>query len=178
MPNLESLARDWLAEPELIPGFDKPLYARAHIRLWHYPSLRGPWSSLVLYRTDPRRFRPAGMAPVCEVKWDRRADARSTDSPGSSSLVPPNPSVTFRQALLPAEALARRYEALQELEFRPFSPSGVGTDGFTRGVEARLGFGTTIISWWGPAPAGLAPLVAWYAETWDEVRCAIDSGSR
>lgn len=178
MPELESLARNWLAEPELIPGFKRLRYARALVRLWHYPSLRGPWSSLVLYQTDPRRFTPTNATPVCEVKWDRPTDARLAGNSGSDSLTPTSPSITFRQALVPADLLARRFEALQGLEFRPFSLSGIGTDGFTNGVEARLGFGTTIISWWGPPPVGLKPLVEWYAEVWDEIRCAIESGPK
>lgn len=177
MPELEAAARSWLADPEMIPGFEMPRYARALARLWHYPSLRGSWGSLVLYRTDVRRFRPTNMVPVCEVKWDRPVDARIVEIPASNPIVAMKPSVTFRQALLPAELLARRYDALQALEFRPFSPSGPGTDGFTRGVEARFGFGSTFISWWGPTPVGLEPLVAWYTETWAEVRRAIEGGS-
>lgn len=177
LPELEATARNWLAEPEMIPGFEMPRYARALARLWHYPSLRGPWSSLVLYRTDPRRFKPASMVPVCEVEWDRSTDARIVETPGSNPVGAMKPSVTFCQALLPAEVLDRRYDALQALAFRPFSPSGPGTDGFTRGVEARFGFGSASVSWWGPGPVGLEPLAAWYAETWDEVRRAIDGGS-
>lgn len=57
---LESVAARWLARPAEIPRFQAPRFARLRVRLWHYPSLRGPWVSVLLYQGDARRFRPSG----------------------------------------------------------------------------------------------------------------------
>jgi hypothetical protein len=110
------------------------------------------------------------MSPLVEVKWDREADAELVQMADPVVRAPETPSVTWRRCLVATESVRRRYEALQQLVFQPFSPSGIGADGFTRGVEARLGLGATSIAWWGGAPDGLEPLARWYAETWDYVQ--------
>lgn len=166
---LQSTARDLLANPQKIPGFEGLYSLRWRMRLWHYPSLRGPWVSLFLYqgRHSPRSS-PIEV-PVCGVTWSRKEDtalARDADPSVPASVTP---TVVARCWSIPREAFERRFSALQGLVFSPFSPSGVGTDGWTRGVEAKLGLGTTSIAWWGNPPAGFAPLVAWYDETWSEI---------
>jgi len=168
--HLESVAREWLAQPERIPLFERPRVARRRVRLWHHPSLRGPWVSLLLYEGDARRFHPSGMSPAFEVTWDRGRDAELVRVGEPTAAAPESPSVTWRRCLLPTELVQRRYQALQRLVFRPFSLSGIGTDGFTRGVEGTLGFGATSIAWWGTAPEDFEPLARWYEEVWDEVR--------
>jgi hypothetical protein len=115
------------------------------------------------------------MSPLFEVTWDRDADVELVRMADEAARAPESPSVTWRRCLVATETVRRRFEALQQLAFHPFSLSGIGTDGFTRGVEARLGFGTTSIMWWGKAPDGFEPLARWYAETWNDVRREIDT---
>jgi hypothetical protein len=76
------------------------------------------------------------------------------------------------------DIMAGYYEALQRLTFNAFSPSGPGTDGYVRGVEAVLGNGATSVAWWGPAPEGLKPLARWYDETWDALQRHLDAAQQ
>jgi hypothetical protein len=166
---LELVAARWLAQPAEIPHFEAPRFARVRLRLWHYPSLRGPWASVLLYQVDARRFRPTGMAPVVEVSWDRGLDGARVPAP-ASAVAESVPSVSWRQCLLPRDVVEGYCEALQRLTFNAFSPSGPGMDGSVRGVEAVLGNGAASVAWWGPAPEGLSPLAKWYDETWEAIQ--------
>lgn len=178
LDRLCSIALEWLVRPEGMPHFEPPRYARRWMRLWHYPSLRGPWVSLFLYEGDARRFQPSGSSPLFEVAWDRPADAKLVRGADPTARAPATPSVAWRRCLVATETVRRSYDALQHLVFRPFAPSGLGTDGFTRGVEARLGLGSTSIAWWGNTPDGMAPLVRWYEETWNDVQRGLDAAQR
>ncbi len=121
---LQSTARDLLANPEKIPGFEGLHSIRLRMRLWHYPSLRGPWLSLSLYQGlhEPRSS-PIEV-PVCGVTWNRREDmalARDADPSVPASVTP---TVVARCWLIPGEAFERRFSALQGLVFPPFSSLG------------------------------------------------------
>jgi hypothetical protein len=168
---LESIAKEWFSNPESMPQFQRVGGVQRVMRLWRYPSLRGPWRALVLYHRAAFRYRGVvELLPADELTWERKADLAAARARDPDSTARPDPTITIHRWGVPSELVERRFAELQALVFPPFSSSGYGTDGTHFGVEAKLGFGSTTIHWWANAPEGFAPLARWYDETWDEAR--------
>ena len=176
--HLRSVALEWLVRPEEAPTSEPPRYARQRVRLWHHPSLRGPWISLFLYEGDARRFQPPGMSPLFEVTWDRDADVKLVQMADPTARAPETPSVTWRQCLVATETVRRCHEALQHLAL-PAVLAVWHRYGWLRSrCRSKTRIRDHVDRLVGEGPDGFEPLAQWYAETWNNVQREMETAQQ
>ncbi len=163
---LETKARQMLADPRLLPKDETTKHFAPVLHLWISPTFT-PEKHWVFYKPQPQ-INPLPKPFVRQMVWQRQTDFKRLNDPltGLKEGFHAEPTFETKTVGIEPEIFNNLHDRLSEIRFPAFAKDEIlGLDGERFGIETLGFYHQTKVSWWSAYPKEWQELVSWFEKT-------------